>query len=73
MMTFMMGALVYAADWQREQDRKMADLDKLISKQSTLLQMRIEFDEYKANQRRMKILKPSYTEEISYPAGVEIR
>ena len=61
--TFMVGTLVYAMDWQREQDRKMADLDKLISKQSTLLEMRIEYDEYKENRRRMELLRPSYTEE----------
>ena len=73
-MTFLIGAVVYGMDWQREQDKKMADLDNLIGKQSTLLQMRIEYDEYNANRRRMETFKPSYTEEVDdFRYGVEVK
>lgn len=74
LMTFLLGAVVYGMDWQREQDKKMADLDNLIGKQSTLLQMRIEYDEYNANRRRMEYVEPSYTEEVDdFRYGVEVK
>ena len=39
------GALVYAMDWQREQDMKMSNLDKLIAKQQTLLDFQVKSNE----------------------------
>lgn len=55
--SFLAGAMVYAMDWQREQDRKISDLDKLIEKQKTILDMQIQINE-KMEERRM--FQPTY-------------
>jgi hypothetical protein len=39
--------VIYAMDWQREQDEKLATLDKLIEKQRTLLEMQVKINEAK--------------------------
>ncbi len=41
-------AVLYAADWQREQDAKIAGLDKLIVRQQVLLEMQVKLNELKA-------------------------
>ena len=71
LMSFMIGALVYSMDWQREQDQKIADMDKLIERQSVLLEQRIEYDEYRAKKRRLDLLRPAYTD--SFDRGVEVK
>jgi len=47
----LLGTIVYAMDWQREQDHKLNELDKLITKQSTLLEMQIKLNEIQAKNR----------------------
>lgn len=47
----------YAADWQREQDKKLSELDKLIVRQTTILEMQIDINE-KVEERRMFMKSP---------------
>lgn len=51
------GVLTYAADWQREQDKKLSELDKLIVRQTTILEMQIDINE-KVEERRMFMKSP---------------
>jgi len=53
------GVMTYAADWQREQDRKLSEMDKLVDRQKTILEMQIQINE-KVEARRM--FEPKYKE-----------
>lgn len=44
----------YAMDWQLKQDQKINDLDKLIDRQSTLLEMQIRFNEELGRKEQMR-------------------
>ena len=54
LMAVLGASIVYAMDWQREQDQRMAAMDKMISKQSALLEMQQKY------QVRDLQAKPSY-------------
>ena len=43
--TFLFGYIIYASDWQREQDNKISELDKLIDMQTTLLRVQVDYNE----------------------------
>ena len=62
--------VLYAMDWQREQDEKLATLDKLIDKQKTLLEMQIEFNESKVAPVRAYGYAPVF--DFSTPAAATV-
>jgi len=45
LISFLAGAMVYAMDWQREQDEKISGIDKLIMRQTTLMEMQVRYNE----------------------------
>ena len=53
------GSLVYAMDWQREQDKKVAGLDTLISKQMILLEMQTKITEMQFKMINDNLVVPS--------------
>ncbi len=44
--------ILYAADWQREQDQRMSGLDALLARQQALLQMQVQLNEMEAHFKR---------------------
>lgn len=66
--TFLGGALGYAMDWQLKQDAKISDLDKLILRQTIILEQQIEINE-KIEERNMFI--PRYRD-YSTPRDKEV-
>ena len=42
--------VVYAMDWQRLQDEKLSDLDKLIEKQKVILEMQTQYQQQQQQQ-----------------------
>ena len=52
---FIFGALSYGMDWQKEQDEKMSAMDKLIMKQTILLEMQIKYNEVTSKQTKDKV------------------
>jgi len=54
------GIVLYAADWNREQDKRISEMDKLIDRQKTILEMQIQINE-KVEARRM--FEPKYKEQ----------
>lgn len=64
---FFIGALVYGMDWQREQDKRMSAMDKLIMKQSTILEMQVDINENNVRSgvyNSISSPRPHYTEDI---------
>jgi len=61
---FLGSAMLYATDWQREQDEKLSNLDKMISKQSTILEMQIKYNK-KEQENRLRIMRPLYIKEFN--------
>ena len=50
MTMFISGTIAFAVDWQKEQDKRMRQLDKLIVKQQTLLEGQLKLEEMRAKQ-----------------------
>ena len=45
---FTFSVIGYGMDWQKEQDEKMSAMDKLIMKQTILLEMQVKYNEVTA-------------------------
>ena len=54
-LSLIVGALgasfIYAMDWQREQDERMSKAEKLIERQSVILEMQIKLNEQQMKER----------------------
>jgi len=68
LLSFVVGALVYATDWQRKQDEKIADIDKLITRQSALMEMQIKYNEYMVDRR---VISHSFSDNEDEPIKVQ--
>ena len=50
-LAFLGTAMVYATDWQREQDERMSKAEKLMERQSVILEMQIKLNEQQMKER----------------------
>ena len=59
-----LGAVVtYAMDWQREQDTRMSGMDKLMERQSAVLEMQVDINEQIEERRMFLNISPAYEKE----------
>ena len=64
------GGVVYALDWQRSQDAKLSEIDRLIERQATLLMM---MQDYNSESSKMKFRgKVDTAPRPQIPAGYKL-
>ena len=49
---FTFSVIGYGMDWQKEQDEKMSAMDKLIMKQTILLEMQVKYNELTSKEKK---------------------
>lgn len=49
--------ILYAADWQRDQDKGLSDLKSMVTEQKTILEMQIKFNKELQKERDLRRLE----------------
>lgn len=61
--------VVYAMDWQREQDQKLSDLNILIEKQKVLLELQVQYNMLQVDKERLIVPTATTTQPIGENNG----